>query len=613
MTVYKISKAEFIKRIAPYAIADMKKSGVLASVTIAQAILESGYGNEELALNANNFFGMKCNLSGNKWAGSTWDGTSIYTKKTPEDDGTGKLYYVTADFRKYPSIADSVGDHSAYLIGATNGSEKRYAGLAGEKDPRRAITIIKNGGYATDTTYIDKVMNIIKESNLTQYDATNTGDKEEAQNMSINIIDATMYNSPCYKAGRRIALKGMYLHSIGCPCEKAQNIINNENQSGAGAAVHAVIQHDGKVLVGLPVYPETKQALRNWHCGSGSNGSGNNTHVGVEMCEPSTIKYTGGSTWVELGDGTNTKAVILANYKHAVEYFAMRCKQFGLNPLQDGVVISHKEGHARGFASNHGDPEHIWSKYGLTMNQFRKDVAAAMAGMTISVTGNPTVTDTGAQAVNSLAGTVTVIYTGSDGINIRTAPTFGNNVAKVVKNGAAFTVNGISKDEKWYRIDDGGSVRYITATPDFVKFKATPEQKESTAGTGYYRVRKDWGDAAGQIGAFKQLENAVAMCKANTGFKVYDNDGKQVYPAAAPVAKFPYTVRVEIDDLQIRKGAGTTYDKHKKNGKAIYTGKGTFTVVAEADGAGASKWGLLKSYEDGRDGWISLDYATKIK
>lgn len=431
--------------------------------------------------------------------------------------------------------------------------------------------------------------------------------------MEIKLIDAIMTKSPCYTGGRLIDVKGMYLHSIGCPCEKAQNIINNENQANAGAAVQAVVQANGEVWQGLPVYPETKKAMRNWHCGSGSKGSGNNTHIGVEMTEPATIKYTGGSSWVEVGDGSNTKAVVLANYKNAVAYFALRCKQFGLDPLKDGVIISHKEGHDRGYASNHGDPEHIWGKFGLTMNQFRRDVKTAMTGGTISVTGQPTVVETGSQKVNALNGTVMVIYEKSDGINIRTAPTFGDNVVKVVKKGAAYTVTGISADEKWYQIVDGGKKRYITAIPDYVSFKATQEQKESTAGTGYYRVRKTWADAASQIGAFKQKENAINLCKANSGYRVFDQNGKQVYPAAATTASVPYSVRVEVDDLRIRKGAGTTYDYWKeKNGQAKYTGKGVFTIVKEKEGAGATKWGLLKSYEKNADGWISLDYAKRV-
>ncbi len=56
----------------------------------------------------------------------------------------------------------------------------------------------------------------------------------------------------------------------------------------------------------------------------------------------------------------------------------MLCQKFSLDPLADGVILSHREGALRGIATNHGDLEHLWSKFGLTMDQFRKDVAAKL-------------------------------------------------------------------------------------------------------------------------------------------------------------------------------------------------------------------------------------------
>ena len=147
------------------------KSGILPSVSTAQMILESGYCGTDLALNANNCFGMKENLSSNTWK-SVWDGKSIYPKKTQEDDGTGRYYWITANFRKYPCVEDSIKDHSAYLLGAMNGSKKRYAGLTEAKNYREAITIIKNGGYATDTRYVSKICDIIQRYGLDKYDGS---------------------------------------------------------------------------------------------------------------------------------------------------------------------------------------------------------------------------------------------------------------------------------------------------------------------------------------------------------------------------------------------------------------------------------------------------------
>ena len=97
------------------------------------------------------------------------------------------------------------------------------------------------------------------------------------------------------------------------------------------------------------------------------------------MCEPACIKYTSGSSFT-CSDTATAKAVAERTYNAAVELFAFLCKKFNLNPLADGVIISHREGHARGIASNHGDPEHLWNglKMGYTMDGFRKAVAAAM-------------------------------------------------------------------------------------------------------------------------------------------------------------------------------------------------------------------------------------------
>ena len=82
---------------------------------------------------------------------------------------------ITADFRKYPCIEDSIADHSAYLLGAKNGSKLRYEGLKGCMDYKKAVQIIKDGGYATSLTYVGKLCSIIEKWNLTQYDVKDFG------------------------------------------------------------------------------------------------------------------------------------------------------------------------------------------------------------------------------------------------------------------------------------------------------------------------------------------------------------------------------------------------------------------------------------------------------
>lgn len=114
---------------------------------------------------------MKTYLSGNSWSGSSWDGKSVYTKKTQEQNDDGSMVTITADFRKYACVEDSIADHAAYLLGAMNGSRKRYEGLAGCMDYKKAVQIIKDGGYATSHTYVQNLCNIIERWNLTQYNA----------------------------------------------------------------------------------------------------------------------------------------------------------------------------------------------------------------------------------------------------------------------------------------------------------------------------------------------------------------------------------------------------------------------------------------------------------
>lgn len=170
-----LSEADAIKRVGALFTADQKKNGILASVSLAQFILESGYGKSELAQNANNIFGMKCNLSGNTWSGSSWDGKSKYAKKTQEQHTDGSYETITADFRKYPCIEDSIADHSAYLLGAMNGKKLRYDGLKGCTDYKRAAQIIKGGGYATSLDYLEKLCSIIEKWKLSDYDVKGSG------------------------------------------------------------------------------------------------------------------------------------------------------------------------------------------------------------------------------------------------------------------------------------------------------------------------------------------------------------------------------------------------------------------------------------------------------
>ena len=182
--------------------------------------------------------------------------------------------------------------------------------------------------------------------------------------MSIDIVEAFTAKNKCYQAGVPLTPQGLMLHSIGTPQPSAAVLARYFDQyqpGGQSVCVHAFVQADGTVYQTLP------WEMRGWHCG----GAANSTHIGIEMTEPAA-----GVPYAEAAEQ------ITGTYHAAVELFAQLCEMYSLDPLADGVIIGHAEGHRRGVASNHADPEYLWRQYGMgfTMDGFRAAVAEAMAG-----------------------------------------------------------------------------------------------------------------------------------------------------------------------------------------------------------------------------------------
>ena len=186
----------------------------------------------------------------------------------------------------------------------------------------------------------------------------------------IEIKKSILTQNPCYKAGKTIKVKGVMLHSVGCPQPSAMAFIKSWNTSDAKVCVHSFIDgSSGEVYQTLP------WDYRGWHCG----GSANSSHIGIEMCEPDCITYTSGAKFT-CNDKIKALNSLKTTYNSAVELVAYLCKKYNLDPLQSGTIISHAEGHKKGVASNHADPTHLWTKLetGYTMDGFRKDVKSAM-------------------------------------------------------------------------------------------------------------------------------------------------------------------------------------------------------------------------------------------
>jgi flagellum-specific peptidoglycan hydrolase FlgJ len=145
----------YIKKYAPIAVKEMHLNRIPASITLAQGILESGKGRSELALKSNNHFGIKCHTQ--------WKGARVYH----DDDEKGEC------FRKYQFVETSYVDHSAFLT-----KRKRYAFLFtyGVKDYKKWAKGLKKAGYATDKQYPNKLIKIIENYKLYQFDNVKSRD-----------------------------------------------------------------------------------------------------------------------------------------------------------------------------------------------------------------------------------------------------------------------------------------------------------------------------------------------------------------------------------------------------------------------------------------------------
>ena len=153
------NKQAYINRVAT-ALQGMDLKGLFPSVIIAQAALESGWGESALAKQYNNHFGMKKG-GGTNYGG--WGGQTV-TLKTGEVIN-GQNITIDGVFRVYPSLEASIIDHNGLFY-----TLSRYKDVLTAKTPREQVTAIKNGGYATGTNYVDAVMAVIDGNNLTRYD-----------------------------------------------------------------------------------------------------------------------------------------------------------------------------------------------------------------------------------------------------------------------------------------------------------------------------------------------------------------------------------------------------------------------------------------------------------
>ena len=194
----------------------------------------------------------------------------------------------------------------------------------------------------------------------------------------MKLLRCLLTESDCCRAGKTIVPRGVMIHSTGAnnpmlrryvqPGKKDADYVglrsklgvnpngNHWNRPGVNACVHAFIGRlaDGRVAA-VQTLPWTR---RGWHAGGKANG----THIAFEICE----------------DGLTDAVYFAEVYRAAVELTAHLCELYRLDSLEPGVILCHSEGHKLGVASNHGDVEHWFPRFGKSMDGFRADVAAEL-------------------------------------------------------------------------------------------------------------------------------------------------------------------------------------------------------------------------------------------
>lgn len=178
-----------------------------------------------------------------------------------------------------------------------------------------------------------------------------------------------------YGVPRTDPMDSIEIHSIGTAQDQAEAIAENMNQPNPSGIVHAIVdaREAGKVVELLP------ENNLSW----ADAGYGNHHSYTIEIAESTHMSYLPNSASYTVKDAELFREDVYRGYNTAVVYTAQKCMDFGFSPtsfLANGLhqVYSHQEANAKGLASAHVDPTHLWDPFGLTMDIFRQDVACTI-------------------------------------------------------------------------------------------------------------------------------------------------------------------------------------------------------------------------------------------
>lgn len=531
----------FFDRMVPLAQADMLKSGILASLTLAQEIIESGWLTSELAVNANNPHGMKTELSGNTWPGSTWNG-DIYEKETAEQRKDGTYYTVVAPFRKYRNLQEAVADHSAYLVGAKKeDGSLRYPGIVGEKDAATAIRIVANGGYATSLTYEEKLLEKVKQYNLTQYD--NVESEGETMKEVKIMLDAGHYGkynrSPAVPEYYESDFAFKFTNMLKAALEAYGFTVGTTRKD---QAKDLALQARGKAAAGYDLFISI-------HSNAVGSGVNNSVDYPVAITMVDDDKVTIDEVSKAVGEIlAQVVAATMGTSQAARTYTKLSANDRDGNGIKDdeyyGVLHGAKLVRVPGIILEHSFHTNAKAAAWLLKESNLQAMAAAEAAALAKYYGmEKSQAAAGSQEPEKQPEAAATWYrvrkSWEDAASQIGAYRVKDNAIKNCPDG--YTVYG-SKGEVIYK-----------------------NQTVDTNANKWYRVRKSWEDKDSQLGAYKVYDNAVNNCPA--GYAVFDDNGDVLYRNVAAVE---HEVKAGDKLGLIAKKYGTTVDKIVSDNKGKY-------------------------------------------
>lgn len=372
-------------------------------------------------------------------------------------------------------------------------------------------------------------------------------------------------NSTCYKGTRKMTIKGVLWHSTGANNTLLRRYVQpSDNASDRDKWLKLLGKNNNgndwnhvDVKAGLNAWigkladgtVATVQTMP-WNYRPWGCGSGSKG-----SCNDTHLQFE------ICEDALTDKAYFDKVYKEACELTAYICKMYNLDPygtvsyngVKVPVILCHQDSYKLGLGSNHGDVLHWFKKHGKTMDDVRRDVSNLLNGTGWSSVVEKTHIDTLAEkgVINSPDYWRTTQY------KLKYLDVLLKNIAEKASNKTLLKIDSVS-DAIAHLVDNG-----IISSPDYWQ-------------KNYSKV--------------KYLD--ILLISAATHF---------------PSKFASYKVKVNANKLNIRKGAGTNYEII-----GTIEDQGVYTIVEEANGKGADKWGLLKSYQKNRNGWISLDFCKRI-